>query len=417
MTGLLNILLITTLLFEVCVFTYAEWRAWRTFCTPLCCLMLPYIFVLLVTIMIAGKMGFVQFNYESLYVWIVGLPLFALPSWTIAAVLQKGGVPVKTQIEERGFPRIFIIISVLLCLAFAYKLKQTLSSSSFIFGTDDFAEDFSGHGIWPHLREILMPLLIISIYYVKKSQWWLWILILSMLTIQFLYMVKGVIIIAVLSGILMRLYAGKMRLNVSLILKVIFGGILVFFLTYMVIPLLGNDDGEASMELVEFVMGHFFHYFTSGTLGFSYDIDLGLPDLGSFDIIVSPFLNIINVITGQKELLSPVNPYYFNTGITLTNVRTFFGTLYIYTTPLTFALYTIVASAVMYAIKYLSVMSKNIFVHTIDFYFCGLMAMGWFEFYLFHLSIIEVPIMTIILAVLARLTIPKVELKLGGLKS
>ena len=39
-----------------------------------CFLMLPYVAVLLITILISGNMGFVAFNYDSIYVWILGLP-------------------------------------------------------------------------------------------------------------------------------------------------------------------------------------------------------------------------------------------------------------------------------------------------------------------------------------------------------
>jgi hypothetical protein len=190
-----------------------------------------------------------------------------------------------------------------------------------------------------------------------------------------------------------------MHLNLTLVLGVIVGAVLVFYLIYMVIPLLGND-GEANMNLVEFIARHFVHYFTSGTLGWSYDIDQGIPDRNGFSYIVAPFVNIWNAINGY-EMISPVNPFYWNTGSSFTNVRTFFGTLSIYTNPLSFTTYTLVASSFIYFWKMLAAMTRNIYIHTILFYYCGLMAMGWFEFYLFHLSAIEVPIVALLYAWLA----------------
>ena len=77
-------------------------------------------------------------------------------------------------------------------------------------------------------------------------------------------MVKGAIIIAVAAALSMRLYANKLHLNIKLILGIIAGSILVFYIIYMVIPLLGNG-GEANLGLVEFIAKHFVHYFTSGT--------------------------------------------------------------------------------------------------------------------------------------------------------
>lgn len=97
-----------------------------------------------------------------------------------------------------------------------------LSSTTELFGTDDFAEEFSGHGIWAHLREVVMPLVIIATYYITKKKWWLWIITALLLSVQFLYMVKGAVIIAIVSGMCMRLYAHKMHLSLSLLAKVFF---------------------------------------------------------------------------------------------------------------------------------------------------------------------------------------------------
>ncbi len=387
---------------EVSCLTYLEYRAWRTIYTPLCALMLPYVAVLLITIAIAGNFGFVRFNYESIYVWILGLPLFAIPSFGFATLMRHYQLPVISPVQEdesNGLPRILLAIAILLVAVLLFKLYRTLSHGFYLFGTEDFAEEFSGHGVWAHLRGMIIPILILALYYVRKKDFWLWVLIALMLVIQFSYMVKGAIIITVVSALMMRLYAGKMHLNLTLVLGVIVGAVLVFYLIYMVIPLLGND-GEANMNLVEFIARHFVHYFTSGTLGWSYDLDQGIPDRNDISYIVAPFVNIWNAINGY-EMISPVNPFYWNTGSSFTNVRTFFGTLSIYTNPLSFATYTLIASTFIYFWKMLATMTRNIYIYTILFYYCGLMAMGWFEFYLFHLSAIEVPIVALLYAWLA----------------
>lgn len=387
---------------EVSCLTYLEYRAWRTIYTPLCVLMLPYVAVLLITIAIPADFGFVRFNYESIYVWILGLPLFAIPSFGFATLMRHYNLPVISTIEdeEKGFSKVLFVIGVILAGVLLLKLYKTLSHGFYLFGTEDFAEEFSGHGVWAHLRGMIIPILILALYYVKKKDFLLWGLIGLMLVIQFSYMVKGAIIITVVSALMMKLYTGKIRLNLTLVLGVIAGAVLVFYLIYMVIPLLGND-GEANMNLVEFIARHFVHYFTSGTLGWSYDLDQGIPDRNDFSYVVAPFVNIWNAINGY-ETISPVNPIYWNTGITYTNVRTFFGTLYIYTTPLSFATYTLVASSFIYFWKMLATITRNVYIYTILFYYCGLMAMGWFEFYMFHLSAIEVPIVALFYAWIAQ---------------
>ena len=396
-----QISIVLILLMEVSCLTYLEYRAWRTIYTPLIALMLPYVAVLLITIAIAGNFGFVRFNYESIYVWIFGLPLFAIPSFGIATLMRHYQLPVISTIkdEEKGLPTILLVISGLLVAVLLLKLYTTLSHGFYLFGTEDFAEEFSGHGIWAHLRGMIIPILILALYYVRRKDFLLWVLIGLMLVIQFSYMVKGAIIITVVSALMMKLYTGKIHLNLTLVLGVILGAILVFYLIYMVIPLLGNE-GEANMNLVEFIARHFVHYFTSGTLGWSYDLDQGIPDRNDFSYVVAPFVNIWNAINGY-EMISPVNPFYWNTGSSFTNVRTFFGTLSIYTNPLSFATYTLVASTFIYFWKMLAVTTRNIYIHSILFYYCGLMAMGWFEFYMFHLSAIEVPLIALLYAWLA----------------
>lgn len=398
--------IVIILLIEVSTLTYIEYKAWNTIYTPLCILMLPYVFVLLITIAIAGNWGFVKFNYESIYIWIYGLPLFALPSYAFAAYLrykeQKVIVPIKE--EKKALPNILLGISIIVIILLLIKLYQTFKTGQYLFGTDDFADDFSGHGFWAHVRTLLTPILILSIYNVKKRQYWLWALISLILLIQIVNMVKGTIVIPIIAAILFRLYTQKTRFNFRLILFSLIGGLLVFFLLYMILPLLGNG-GEANMDLVEFVAKHFVHYFTSGTFGWSFDIDQGIPDQNDFSYIVAPFVNIYHTITGQQIIL-PVNPFYWNIGNTMTtytNVRTFFGTLYIYTDFTQFITYTLVLSTFIYSWKVFALLSRNTYIYIILFYYCSLLAMGWFEFYFFHLDAIEIPLFTLLFMGLTKL--------------
>lgn len=399
----LSIVLI--LLMEVTVLTVLEYRAWRTFYTPLCVLMLPYTFVLLVTIGISGNFGYVAFNYDSIWVWIYGLPLFALPSYAFASIISKkenapaADYSFSTSLFPHSTPiptALLAIGGIVILLLFA-KLYTTLSAGFFIFGTDDFADEFSGHGLWAHIRTLLIPLLILMLYQVGKGCRWLWIPIILMLILQFVNMVKGTIIIPIFAALLMRLYTGKTKMNLKLILIVIGLGVLVFFLIYIVIPIMGNGS-EADMKLVQFVGEHIVHYFTSGTMGWSFDIDQNMPDRKDFEYILAPIVNIVHSIKGE-ELVSVVNRHYWCTGTditTLTNVRTFFGTLFIYSDAWQFITYTLCLSTFIYAWKAAALIKRSVYINIILFYYCGLLAMGWFEFYFFHLDAIEIPLITLL---------------------
>ena len=179
--------------------------------------------------------------------------------------------------------------------------------------------------------------------------------------------------------------------------------VILFFLIYIVIPIMGNGSA-ADMKLVQFVGEHIVHYFTSGTMGWSFDIDQNMPDRKDFEYIVAPFVNIARAIKGE-ELVSVVNRFYWCTGTditTLTNVRTFFGTLYIYSDAWQFITYTLFLSTFIYAWKVATILRRSVYLDIILFYYCGLLMMGWFEFYFFHLDTIEIPLITLFYGWLAR---------------
>ena len=405
MIGDYAILLI--LLMEVTLLTWVEYRAWKTLYTPLCALMLPYTFVLLVTVCIAGNFGYVAFNYESLWVWIYGLPLFALPSYAFAAIISRKVENEKTPTSDISltshlspltskFPPVLLFICAIVVLMLFAKLYTTLSAGLFLFGTDEFADEFSGHGLWAHIRTLLIPLIILMFYQVGKGCRWLWIPIALMLILQFVNMVKGTIVIPIFAALLMRLYTGKTRMGLRLILIMVGLAVILFFLIYMVIPIMGNGSA-ADMKLVQFVAEHIVHYFTSGTMGWSFDIDQNMPDRKDFEYIVAPVVNIVHAIKGE-ELVSVVNRYYWCTGTdvaTLTNVRTFFGTLFIYSDAWQFITYTLFLSTFIYAWKVATILRPSVYLNIILFYYCGLLMMGWFEFYFFHLDAIEIPLITL----------------------
>jgi len=394
----------TTLFLEVLLLSYLEKKSWKTLFTPLNFLMLPYVLVLCVTILISGHNDFVEFYYPSVIFWIIGLFLFAVPSFTLSFCLSRYGVKVaraERYVEDDHIPAVLVWISVFLCLVFAYRFYSMSGSSRDLIGSEEFSMEFCGHGIWAHLRQISLPIVIIMIYMFDRKRWW-WMLpvILGLLLINLMYQVKGWVLIPVMAGLAMRICSGKTRLSLSLLFYVTIGAFLVFIIMYLVMPVLAG--GTAGPEIFGFIFKHFFHYLSSGILGLSADMLKGFPDSGEFEIIWSPFINLFNAVSGG-DMLSPVNPYYFSTGINLTNVRTLFGTLFIYTDTLEFVLYTLFLSTCFYLLKLLTLYTSNLYVHVIYFFECSLLMMGWFEFYFFHLTVIEFPVISLLLLLLQHL--------------
>lgn len=393
----MGFLYVLSILIEIGVLFYLERKAWKTLLTPLNFVMLPYLAVLLVSIAMSGKFDFVEFYYPSILIWNVGLLLFALPSYALAGFAHKHDYAVdKVGVREEPMPQLFFWIGVLLTMLFAYRLMSTVRSSQFIIGSDEFAEEFAGFGFWGHLKRFCSVMLMLYIYYLNKHQRWLWFFIIAMMVVNVINMVKGTMIIPCVVGVMLRLASGKMKINARFVTILLISSVAVFFVTFLLAIVVVNKM-EVNDKVILYIFQRFVHYFSSGTLGLSVDMQLGFPDRGAFDVIWTPFINIYNQIAGDGEVLSPVNPTFHFTGISLTNVRTVFGTLFIYTNYVQFALYTIGLSAMCYTLKMLTIKFDNLFTNTIFYYFCALLAMGWFEFYFFHLDIIEIPAMLIML--------------------
>ena len=392
-----DFLYVLCLCIEVFVLLYLEIKTWKSLYTPLFFLVLPFILILLLTMVISGRWNFVDFYYPSLILWIVGLPIFAIPSLILGVVMQRCRFQLNTSVHEQRMPKLLVWIALALCALFLYRIFTYTGVSQHYIGSDDFGLEFAGQGIWGHLRILTLPLLIAAIYFVDRNNKLLWFVILIYLFVGVLYNVKGWMIIPCVAGLALRLYSGKTKLKFSFFLYVLLGGLVVFMFAYLVLPMIAAEKDKVTTDMLNYVFQHFIHYLTSGTLGLSVDMQLGFPDTGDFETIWAPIINLINVFIGKDELISPINPFYYNTGVNITNVRTFFGTLYIYTNAFQFMWYLLLSSTLMYFLKLSTIKWNNIYVYVIYFFECGLLAMGWFEFYYFHLVVFELPIIVVLL--------------------
>lgn len=400
-----NMLIVVSIVLEIMVLGFLELKTWRTVYTPLNFLMFPYLAVLIITLMLAGsKWGFVEFYYPSILLWNVSLLIFAIPSFILGYICCKSGIGIdqgRMGVSEDTFPRVLVALSIILSILFLWHLRGMLGNPSLALGSEEFGEEFSGGGLWGHLRQLTIPLLIMCIYSVSRQRWWLWPIIIVFLAVGLLNQVKSWVIIPVLAAVFMRLYTKKMKLTFRLLFFAIFGAMLVFFSSYALSILVVNDRGVTD-SFMELVFNGFFHYLTSGTLGWSVDLENNLPDAswGSFENIIAQIVNLIRSLTGTDELVYPVNPLFYNTGITLTNVRTIFGTLYINSNLVEFTLYILFLSTSVYLIKIAMLRYNNMYCYTIYFFYCALLFMGWFDFYFSGLIIYEFPIIVLLLYLL-----------------
>ena len=117
----MGLLILISFLIEVGVLLYLEKKAWNTLYTPLNLLMLPYLIVLIITILISGHFGFDKMYYPSILIWSVGLLAFAIPSQYLGYSLQKNGKPHHKVMEYQDMPALLVWLTVLVCLGLLFR--------------------------------------------------------------------------------------------------------------------------------------------------------------------------------------------------------------------------------------------------------------------------------------------------------
>lgn len=394
-----SFLIVISFLLEFIFLSYFEYKIWKSFFTPFFVLAIPFFFVTLITVLISDNVGFVQFYYPTLFIWHVGLAVFAIPSFVIGlscqdVVVQSTGSLLQKRYDENGSHLYLVYIAYVLMLLLMFRFVTFFRSSTYMIGSDEFAKDLCGKGIWAHVRQAAMAMLAMLIFYYRKKAWYFLLPLIVFILFALIYQVKGWIIIAVLTGVLGRLFVGVSTLKISLLLKSVLGAFVLFQIVYTLSFVVAGKS-ELGWEVFNYISMHFLHYFTSGVLGLSVDIQRDCPDRQTWEILFTPFMNIIYSLTGH-ELLTPINPVYYNTGINLTNVRTFFGTIYILTNKFQFIIISMGISAFIYAFRVFMQKSLSISMLLIYCFLCSLTAMGWFEYYYHHLETIEIPILYII---------------------
>lgn len=389
--NLLDFIALVAIFVEMAVLAYLDKKMWGTMYTPLNILMLPYAAVLVLTIAVSGNWGIAEFYYPSILVWMLGLIVFAIPSYILGYIFRDDiRKHERCCIEDNLNMTALNVVTFILLVLFFIRFIMIFRMGRYMVGTEDFGELFCGKGLWGHLHRLLHVLLMLYIYkYDKKHKSYL-LFIFGIVFVTFMYGVKSWILIPLMGGIFMRLYTGKMNLKISLILKVVVLAFSVFFISYF-LSLFIAKDGNADINLIlKFICETFVHYFISGVMGWSQDLQAGIMETPNFDMLIINVLNVKSLITGD-EFINAINPVFIHNGINGSNVRSFFGTIYINSNLFQFITITMLFSSISYVVKLWAIKTKSLFVNTTYFFYLGMLFMGWFEIYYYHLQFFEVP--------------------------
>lgn len=391
---LMDFIAVVAIYVEIAVLAIVDTKLWRTVYTPLNMLMLPYALMLMVSLIVCGNWGIVEFYYPSLTVWMVGLPLFAIPSYILgigfhkSLLIEDGG-----RIDDEGMNmKRLNVITIILITLFLLRFFMLARSSQHLPGSEDFGEEYAGWGLWGHLHRLLHALCIIYIYKYDRKHWYYMLFIVGMMFVTVMYGVKSWILIPTMGGVCMRLFAGKLKLKLSLFLKIGIFAFVVFFVTYSLTLYLGKEVAATYDVVFEYICKTFVHYVISGIVGWSQDLQMGILEPPRFETLITGIANIYNAVAGN-EYVDPTNPFFIHNGVNGSNVRAFFGTIYVNSSIIQFVLVVLAVSAVHYLVKLWAIASRSIYVNVVYFFYCGMLMMGWFEIYFYHLQFLEVPLM------------------------
>ena len=393
MTIVTNILILVFLLVEVYFLVRLEKRLWNSYYTPVTILAVPYVLVVLLTVLLPESLGFVSLYYPSLLFWIVGLVLLEVPSILMSAFYRKTGGNLDMQVSTPHRQWLLTIVALLLVAVFMVRLRGMVSAQQVMFGSDEFGDEFAKYGLFGHLLVFLIGCMIVFFSFIKRKHWLIPVAtILSIALLLFVNQVKSWVIIPLLAGLLLCMMMGKVRMNMRLLATISIVGIGIFAASYLVMFIIVNQT-DYSSDMGRFIGVHVIHYLTSGVLGLSEDMRLGIVETQDPEIIIAPFVNIVHVLTGEQPI-DVVNPNYFYINkytSSVDNVRTFFGELYVFSGPYISIMYIFLFGIFVYSVRIASLCTQSVYIISIDAWFCALLFMGWFDFYFYHLRTYEVP--------------------------
>jgi oligosaccharide repeat unit polymerase len=387
--------------------TYLDKKLWGTMLTPVVVLVWPFITLLVIDFFyLKSSYGYFDLNPKVILIWFFGMLFF----WVGGVLIKLSFINVKVNkldldifnkevnISKSKLRLLFLIAYPLIFLV-VFKGYFLLSSYGFNLADDDFQQNL-GSGLIAHS---ILLLTIISIFLIvffnkKYSKTAQIFIIVATLIFSVFYGVKSWIIIPLVSSFLGRLLLQKTRINIRH-LFVFIAPFFVFWLIYKI-----SLGFESSND--EFIIEHMADYLLAGPIGFSEHLNQNLPIGSNPGYVFTPLINICHFLIGMNPL-GVISSYFVNipTGFE-TNVKSFFGTLYVYG-GYSYVLTSFLFGAIFYAYLLLFCFSLKSriapFVTVLYVFMLGLLFMGWFETYVMHLTFYEVPFWAFVLYLLYKI--------------
>lgn len=401
-TTMLDCLLITFLIIEVSLLATYERYVYGTWVTPLCVLALPYTFIVMIAELFGPSLGFIPLYTESVIVWMIGLFLFWLSGQFVALPHMKL-VRKRTDVElplryEKASEIVVLLLAWICILIMGGKLLfilKTLGLQS--VGTDHFAKLY-GYGFAGHARVFSMGLMIFLIGNLRSNTHQaLNILTIAVLVCLYIfYPVKGWLIVPILGGLIYRIASRKSKISFYFVMLIFVFGLVAFFVFYLIEFGVKNMeilfDSRIYLELLQ----HFGAYLFGGILSLGDIMQKGTlyNIIENPKVLLAPLYNLWAVLT-SGDLISPIQSYFSIIsldGIKISNVHTFFGAILINSGCFGSVGFVIFLGVLSYFFFILANVSSNCWFMVMWSFIAAMLSLGWFEYYFWHLPVIEVPV-------------------------
>lgn len=388
-------------IFEITILAIIEKKNWGTYFSPLNCLSIPCGIVTLLAIiypLLAPE--FPKFYLPSLIVWMVGLAIFALPSFCLSKAAKKP--PLFTYLNTNSIRqtktyKYLILVSVCCLLITFIKMRSAIGSTD--WGSDEFSESYSSSSIIGHLSVLITVLFSYMIYMSDKNHKLAFLIACLSLISMYAVGVKSWIIAPLLIGIFTRVIIGKTRLTFKFLLSIIVTCICIFTLSYIIL-MVNTGRTQLNASFFEFIANHFMFYLIGSPLSFSIDYKMGIIEPDMLTALFAPPINIYRLFEGS-DFITPINPTAISIIHGQSNVRTFLGTIFAYSHSWWgFISIVLLFSCFTNFIQLVAGYTKNPFLILANCSNLAFLTLGFFEFYWLNLGPYEIFMIFIIFSFL-----------------
>lgn len=379
------------IIIESVLFIYLDKKIYGSKITPVSVLTIPFIIVLTITTLYSEKMGMVPLYDPCLIFWNIGLISFWIPSLIFALLFRKNinlkKHPNYNPNNLKHFDLFFKTLGTIvafICLIGLFKGYLKYKSLS-------FGDELAG-GLIAHAAVLLRIFIVYILIFKKlaKGNYLYKFIFLVGITYSLIYTVKSWLIIPLVAGILGNIIVNKKKFKVYYFIVVPIFAFIVFFLTYSI-----SLNNNAPLD---FIFRHIFFYINSGILSLS-EYYKNNGEIGiSIEFLFQPMYNILYKLSGIN-VNSVVSDIANNIGVkSLSNVKTFFGTIFIYGGFIGGSFVSFIWGSISYLFLNLSRLNEQPFFIVYYFLLIAALAMGWFDIYFNNLGYYEFLMWIVILS-------------------